>query len=80
VQASFDGAAAILTRRMIVERRVNGRLRRSRETHRIRVYTRRQMAAALRRAGFAVTMRRSFGRCRLIAGDLAVVARKSARI
>jgi len=80
VRATVDRSARVLTRRMDLARRVAGRWRRSRETHRVRVYGVREMTLALERCGFSVEMRRSFGRRRLIAGDVAVIARKSARV
>ena len=42
---------------------------------RVRVYSREEIAAALVRAGFESTMRRSFGDHRLMASDVAVIAR-----
>jgi len=76
VRADVDRAGRILTRRMITVRRLRRRYRSSREVHRVRIYSRRAIAGALRRAGFTATMSRSYGRCRLMAGDVAVVACK----
>lgn len=60
---------------MTLRRLVDGRWRQSTEAHRVRIYPRGEMAAALTAAGFHFEMRRAFGRYRLIAGDLVVVAR-----
>jgi SAM-dependent methyltransferase len=78
VSADYDRRSRILSRRMIIERSVRGRTHRSRETHRVRVYTRRQIRAALTRAGFReITMTQAIGGYRLMRGDVAVVARLS---
>jgi SAM-dependent methyltransferase len=63
-----------LTRHITTFRKVGGRYRRSMETHRVRLYSRRQVGAALREAGFAFSMRRSIGPVRLIRGNVMVVA------
>ncbi len=73
-QADVSGDGRILTRRLTMFRKVDGAYRKSRETHRVRIYPRDDIRAALERAGFACTMRRSFGRHRLMAGDVAVFA------
>jgi SAM-dependent methyltransferase len=80
VRAHVDPSGRTLTRRMAIERSTAGRTRRSYETHRVRVYERQRLAAVLARCGFEVQMARAFGRLRLIAGDTAVVARKTGRI
>ena len=72
--ASARADGAILTRSITTIRQVNGRLRLSQETHRVRLYHRRAIAAVLRRAGFRVAFRRSIGRVPLIRGDVAVFA------
>ena len=74
LSASTNRSGRMLTRRMALRRRVDGRDRKSSESHRIRIYRRAEMAAALTAAGFRFEMRRTFGRYRLIAGDLVVVA------
>ncbi len=74
LSATTDREGRILTRRMKLRRVVDGRIRRSTETHRVRIYPQQEMAAALRAAGFSFTMRRTFGAVRLIAGDRMVVA------
>ena len=76
VGAEFDRAHALLTRRMTIVRTIGKKIRRSRETHRVRVYSRREMSAALRDAGFLASMSRHYGRCRLMRGDVAVIARR----
>jgi hypothetical protein len=72
--ARADGA--ILTRHITTIRQINGRLRISQETHQVRVYRRQVIAAALRRAGFSVAIRRSLGRVPVIRGDAVVVAHR----
>jgi SAM-dependent methyltransferase len=80
VSASFDGSARVLTRRMSMRRQVGGRTRVSREIHRVRVYRVASIVAALERCGFSVKTARSFGRVRLLSGDVAVIARKAGRL
>jgi SAM-dependent methyltransferase len=67
--ASARADGPLLTRHITTIRRVQRTLRVAHEVHRVRLYGRRTIAAALRRAGFAVTMRRSIGRVRVIRGD-----------
>ena len=74
--AVVSRAGRVLTRRMTTVRRIGQRLRRSMETHRVRVFGRTEISNALKRAGFRVVMRRSIGRVRLIHGDLLLIARK----
>ena len=74
LSASTDGSGRVLTRRMTMRRRVDGRYRRSAETHRVRVYSRGEIGQALEDAGFRFEMRQTLGSHRLIAGDLVVVA------
>ena len=76
IVASARADGAILTRDITTIRQVNGRLRLSQETHRVRLYPRRVIVAALRRAGFRVAIRRSIGRVPVIRGDAVVVARR----
>jgi SAM-dependent methyltransferase len=73
-QAGLARDGRVITRRLTMFRKVRGTYRRSRETHHVRVYSRDEMAAALARAGFVGAMRRSFGKYRLMTGDVAVVA------
>ena len=74
LSASTNRAGRMLTRRMTLWRLIDGRYRRSTESHRIRIYARDEMAAALAAAGFRFEMRRTFGRYRLIPGDLIAIA------
>jgi SAM-dependent methyltransferase len=73
-RATFDAATRVLTRRILVLRTSGNRVRHADETHHLRIYSRAEMTDALRRAGFTARMSRSYGRCRLLPGDLAVVA------
>jgi SAM-dependent methyltransferase len=79
VHAELDRAKRNLTRRIVAIRKVGRQYRRTQETHRQRVYDRRAVAAALADAGFTATMSRSYGRYRLMAGDIAVIATKPGR-
>ena len=74
IVSSAKAAGLLLTRRITTLRSVGGTLRLAQEIHRVRLYRRNVMAAALRNAGFAVTMRRSIGRVRVIHGDLVALA------
>lgn len=80
VSASFDSRTRVLTRRLAMHRRIGKRTRHSHETHRVRVYRRSTIVAALERCGFTVRCSRAIGRVRLMRGDVAVVARKSPRV
>jgi SAM-dependent methyltransferase len=75
-RADVDRARRILTRRMAMIRTVNGRTRRAGETHRVRIYRRDEIVRAVRRAGFSVETSRAIGQRPLIAGDVAVIARR----
>ena len=46
------------------------------EVHRVRIYSRDEIGRALSAAGFAFSMRRSYGSYRLLPGDVAVVAER----
>ena len=70
LSASTDRSGRVLTRRMTMRRRVDGRYRKSAEMHRIYIYSRREIGDALAAAGFRFEMRRTLGSYRLIAGDL----------
>jgi 2-polyprenyl-3-methyl-5-hydroxy-6-metoxy-1,4-benzoquinol methylase len=74
--ATLDRARRVLTRRIVVVRRIGQLVRGSRETHRVRIYRRAEIRAALARAGFSVRTSRSYGRYRLLPGDVVVVARR----
>ena len=76
VVASARVEGAVLTRHITTVRNVSGRLRVSQETHLVRVYRRGTIAAALRRSGFRVVIRRSIGAVPLIRGDAVVAARQ----
>jgi len=80
VRTTFNSTTSVLTRRMRTTRRVGTRMRSTRETHRVRVYDVRVIRKALERCGFDVAISRAFGLRKLMAGDLAVIARKSPRI
>jgi len=75
-RASLNASARLLTRHIATTRQIRGTLRRLRETHRVRIYRRSEIAAVLATAGFEFTMRRRFGRCPLLPGNVAVIARK----
>jgi len=72
--AELDAAGQILTRRMVAIRKVGRQYRRTQESHRVRIYKRRAVANALAGAGFTARMSRSYGRYRLLPGDVAVIA------
>jgi SAM-dependent methyltransferase len=76
VRADASDGGRTLTRHMTLLRHVNGRYRRSCERHRVTIRSRAQMRAALAAAGFTAAMSRSYGRYRLLRGDVAVVAKK----
>jgi SAM-dependent methyltransferase len=76
VSATFNQSRRVLTRRMTIARQARRGVRRSRETHHVRVFDRRTIQHLLKQCGFAVAMRRSYGRYRLLPGDVAVVAHR----
>ena len=78
VHAELDRAKRNLTRRIVAIRKVGRQYRRTQETHRQRVYNRHAVATALADAGFTASMSRSYGRYRVMAGDVAVIAKKQA--
>jgi SAM-dependent methyltransferase len=78
-RADLDRSGRVLTRRLKISRYVGRRLRRSREIHRVRIHSRAEIASMLSAAGFSVRMRRSYGRHRLMAGDVAVIAERRER-
>jgi len=75
-RADVDRTGRLLTRRMTMFRRIGDAYRQSRETHRVRIHDRAAIGGTLARAGFSVALGRSFGRCRLLDGGVAVVAQK----
>lgn len=70
------GRGRVLTRRITTFRKIGSTYRKSHEIHRVRIYSRTEIGAELDRCGFTWTMRRSFGRYRLMHSDVAVSARK----
>jgi SAM-dependent methyltransferase len=77
--AEVDDRGRVLTRRLVTIRDVGRLYRRAQETHRVRIYPRAAVARALAAAGFTARMSGAYGRYQLMAGDVAVVARKPAR-
>jgi SAM-dependent methyltransferase len=77
-RADLSASGRILTRRLTMSRRTGKRYRRSREIHRVRIYSRQEIAKVLKEAGFSVRMRSSYGRYRLLPGSVAVMAGKRA--
>jgi len=77
VHADLDKHTQVLTRRMITIRKMGRQYRRTQETHRVQGYDRRVMAKALAAAGFTSTMSRRYGRYRLMAGGVAVIAEQA---
>jgi len=75
-RAEVTDGGRTLTRRMTLLRNVGGKYRRSRETHQVTIRSRAEVKEALADAGFSVEMSRSYGRFRLLRGDVAVVAQK----
>ena len=75
-RADLSASGRILTRRLTATRLIGNRWRRTRETHRVRIYGRHEIERALAGAGFSARIRRSYGRYRLMPGDVAVIARK----
>jgi SAM-dependent methyltransferase len=77
VRAETNRSGRVLTRHLTMFRKTGGEYRKSFETHRLRIYDREAVRQKLTRAGFAVTMRRSYGRLRLLPGDFAIIAAKN---
>ena len=89
-QAEVNRAGTFLTRRITTFRKIGAgfgvpgsrfeprtpEYRRSHEVHRVRIYSRDEIGRALTAAGFAFSMRRSYGSYRLLPGDVAVVAER----
>jgi SAM-dependent methyltransferase len=78
VHVELDQRRQVLTRRMITIRKVGRQYRRTQESHRVQIYSRRAVANALGDAGFTASMSRSYGGYRLPAGDVAVIAKRKA--
>lgn len=72
VHKSLEGD--VLTRRITSYRQAGEEVRRSEETHSVRLYDRKVVAAMLREAGFQVKVRRSYGSARLPEGHAVFVA------
>jgi len=72
VRATYNRRTRVLTRDIMLTHRQ----RRSRETHRVRIYRQRDVVSALARIGFIVSTSRAIGQHRLLPGDTAVVARR----
>ncbi len=68
----------VLTRRIVSFRKLGRLYRRDEEVHRLRLYRPRDVAAALRRAGFNVRVLRCYGEITFPAGWAAFAARKPA--
>jgi cyclopropane fatty-acyl-phospholipid synthase-like methyltransferase len=75
-RADLSDGGRVLTRHLTMFRKIGGEYRRSREVHRVHIYPRATVAAALADAGFKAELRRSYGRHRLMHGDVAVVAER----
>jgi SAM-dependent methyltransferase len=79
VRATFDPRRRVLTRSMTMTRRTTRGQRRSREIHRVRIYDRHAIRRLLEQNGFVVSTSHSYGRHRLLPGNVAVIARKRGR-
>ncbi|HXW06827.1 MAG TPA: class I SAM-dependent methyltransferase [Vicinamibacterales bacterium] len=75
-QAIEDRANRLLTREIVTFVGDRGRWRRRTERHVVALYTRREVVAWLRRAGFRTHTARAYGRAALLPQRLAFVARK----
>jgi len=69
-----------LTRRIVGFRRVGKLYRRSEETHRLHLYPRAELIAALTRAGFQARAMDGYGRFRLTPAHAVLVAYRAARM
>jgi len=76
LRAEVDRSGRLLTRHITTFRRIDGEYRKSSETHRVHIYDPTEVRRALIGIGFRVTMRRSYGRLRLLPGDVGVIAEK----
>jgi SAM-dependent methyltransferase len=76
VERELRRAGRMLTRRITSFRQVGTRYRRSDELHRLWLYRKPEVAAALRRVGFRVRILGGYGGVRFDAGLAAFVARK----
>jgi SAM-dependent methyltransferase len=76
VRADVSRDGRELVRRIVTARRVGRRWRRQFEIHRVHIRRRSEMRQLLTAAGFSAVMGAAYGRCRLMAGDVAVIAEK----
>ncbi|MEX2115236.1 MAG: class I SAM-dependent methyltransferase [Pirellulales bacterium] len=76
-EAREDSQARSLTRRISTFRRVGTLYRRDDEVHRLRLYDRQEMTAALREAGFRVRTVRDYGKTVFPPGYVGFVAQKA---
>jgi SAM-dependent methyltransferase len=78
VDIEEDAARRRLTRRIASFRRVGKLYRRDEEVHRLQLYPRRDVAAALQKVGFRVRVLRGYGDFRLRRGHVVLLVRKPA--
>lgn len=76
VRAEEDTAQRMLTRHITSFRRIGRFYRRREEIHRQRLYSRSEMAAMLRQAGFSVRLLRGYGEMRFLPRHCGCLARK----
>lgn len=76
VEASGDRRRRVLERRIVCFRKAGAGYRRSEETHRLHLYTMREIEKMLRAAGFETERLAGYGRFRLYPGMSALLARK----
>jgi SAM-dependent methyltransferase len=76
VETEEDRQRMLLTRRITCFRKVGKLYRRSEEVHRLRLYTRSELAQQLRSCGFRVSTLRGYGPMRFPPGLFGFVARK----
>ena len=76
VETEEDPKRMLLTRRITCFRRVGNLYRRDEEVHRLRLYTRSELARQLRRCGFRVRTLRGYGPMRFPPGLFGFMARK----
>jgi SAM-dependent methyltransferase len=79
VRVRVQERGRVLVRRITTLRRAARGQRRSEETHRLRLYTREEVARALRAAGFRVRVRVRLGGASLTGNRVAFVARRPGR-
>lgn len=73
---AVDETKKILTRTIMVERRVDGVVRRDSEVHRVRLYDEGELRTRLEEAGFEVRIARAYGDFDLYEGVAAFIAKK----